>query len=534
MNARTGPGAGIVPIGYGAAADADAAVIGLKAHGLLRMAQLGLPVPQGFVLDTGWCRESLASGGGPPVGLGNALAASVRGLELASGLAFGGARKPLLVSVRSGAPMSMPGMMETVLNVGLNDATVHALLRLTGNPRLAWDSYRRLVQSFAEIVHGCGAGPFDALVARELERHGLGDVRELDFRSLERLTRANLDLFEELAGRPFPQPPLEQLGAAVAAVFDSWNRPKAAEYRRLNAISEDIGMAVTVQRMVYGNSGGTSGAGVAFTRDPATGENRVYLDFLFNAQGEDVVSGRASAGDAAALGSVLPEVERELMAVAQRLEREFHDLQEFEFTVQDGRLFLLQTRSGKRTPWAALRIAVEQVAEGLITEREAAARLAGLDLASIEQLRIDDAGSARRLARGVAAGLGVASGPIALDPDAARQTAAAGRPAILVRDRTKTEDIAGIAAAAGLLTAAGGRTSHAAVVARHMGKVCVVGCGPLEIDLGSRRCAIGGEWLREGETISLDGNAGDVYAGAVRVVVEKPAAWLAQVARWRA
>jgi pyruvate,orthophosphate dikinase len=411
---------------------------------------------------------------------------------------------------------------------------VHALLRLTGNPRLAWDSYRRLVQSFAEIVYGCGAGRFDALVVGELERHGLGDVRELDFHSLERLTRANLDLFEEIAGRPFPQPPLEQLEAAVAAVFDSWARPKAAEYRRLNAISDDLGTAVTVQRMVYGNAGGTSGAGVAFTRDPATGENRVYLDFLFNAQGEDIVSGRASAGDATALGSVLPEVERELVAVAQRLEREFRDLQEFEFTVQDGRLFLLQTRAGKRAPWAALRIAVEQAAEGLITPSEASARLDGLDLGSIERLRIDDEGTARCLARGVAASPGIASGAIALDPEAARRAAAAGQPAILVRDRTKTEDIAGIAAAAGLLTGAGGRTSHAAVVARHMGKVCIVGCEPLEIDLGDRRCAIGGEWLREGETISLDGNTGDVYPGAVRVMVEKPAEWLAQVARWKA
>jgi pyruvate,orthophosphate dikinase len=496
--------------------------MGFKGYNLWRMERIGLPVPPAFTLGTGFCREYFRHGAKPMPGLRDLLAARMRDLERASGLAFGSTRLPLLVSVRSGAPVSMPGMMETVLNIGLSDAVVPGLLRLTGNPRLVWDSYRRLVQSFGEVVHQIAPAEFDAALAARLDEAGQGSARELDFQSLRRLTRDFLDVFEKHARKPFPQGPLDQLEAAVGAVWASWRGAKAVEYRRMNGLSDDIGTAVTVQRMVYGNAGGTSGAGVAFTRDPATGEKALYLDFSFNAQGEDIVSGRRSASDGERLTTFLPQVHERIGKVSHLLEQEFADMQEFEFTVQDAKLYLLQTRAGKRMPWAALRIAVEQLDEGLIGPDEARRRLAGIDLAKIERLRVVEAGAARRLCRAISAGIGVAVGEIALDSERAQAVERAGRRAILVRDGTLTDDIKGIAAAEGVLTATGGRTSHAAVVARQLGKVCLVGCDALVIDLAARRCAFAGEWLAEGDVLSLDGHNGEVYAGAVKVITERP------------
>ena len=505
--------------------------MGVKAYNLWRMERIGLPVPPAFTLGTGFCRDYFRHGAKPMPGLRDLLAARMRDLERASGLSFGGARLPLLVSVRSGAPVSMPGMMETVLNVGLSDAAVPGLLRLTGNPRLIWDSYRRLVQSFGEVVHQIAPAEFDAALAARLDEAGQSIAGELDFQSLRRLTRDFLEVFERGAGKPFPQGPLDQLEAAVIAVFRSWNGAKAVEYRRMNALPDDLGTAVTVQRMIYGNAGGTSGAGVAFTRDPATGESTLYLDFSFNAQGEDVVSGRCSASDGERLATFLPQVHANIVRVSKLLEQEFADMQEFEFTVQDAKLYLLQTRAGKRMPWAALRIAVEQLDTGLIGPEEAKARLAGIDLARIERKRVAGGGAARRLAHATSAGIGVAIGEIALDSERAQEIARAGRRAILVRDGTLTDDIKGIAAADGILTATGGRTSHAAVVARQLGKVCLVGCDALAIDLAQRRCAFAGEWLAEGDVLSLDGLAGEVYAGAVEVLTERPIEYLERATR---
>jgi pyruvate,orthophosphate dikinase len=514
--------------------NASVDAMGFKAYNLWRMDRFGLHVPQAFVLGTGYCREFFRSGCKAPANLRELLVAGVREVEQASGLAFGSARRPLLVSVRSGAPVSMPGMMETVLNIGMCDAVVPGLLRLTGNPRLVWDSYRRLIQAFAEIVHAAPAAPFDAALAARMREAQAASVRELDFRALRAIAREHLALFEELTGRPFPQAPLEQLEAAVAAVWSSWSGAKVVEYRRLRGIPDDGGTAVTVQRMVYGNAGGTSGSGVAFTRDPASGERTLYLDFMFNAQGEDIVSGRRSAPDGQRLAARLPDIHEEILKVAERLEKEFRDMQEFEFTVQDGRLYVLQTRGGKRTPWAALAIAVDQIGEGLCSPDEALARLDGLDLATIERARIVADGATRPVCRAQSASLGVAVGEIALDSARAQQVAGAGRPAILVRTTTSTEDIAGIAAATGILTATGGRTSHAAVVARQLDKVCLVGCEALSVDLARRRCALAGEWLSEGDVLSLDGQTGDVYAGRVEVTLEKPVAWLEAIAGWRA
>jgi pyruvate,orthophosphate dikinase len=506
--------------------------VGSKAFNLQRMAAAGMPVPQAFVLATGWCAFHQGEPAQARQALHDALADWIKRLEQACGLSFGGERKPLLVSVRSGAPVSMPGMMDTVLNIGLCDRAVRGLLRLTGNPRLVWDSYRRLVQQYAQVVHGAKGDAFDELAAAAVARAGVAGVRELDFENLAALAAESLELFADVTGGAFPQDPREQLEAATVAVLDSWRSARAVEYRRLHGIAESMGTAVTVQRMVFGNAGGTSGSGVGFTRDPATGENRLYLDFLFNAQGEDVVSGRHAVTDTARLPVVLPEVAQRLEELRQSLESTFGDAQEFEFTVQDGRLYLLQARTAKRTPWAALRIAVEQVREGLATPERALARLGGIDLAAIERRRVADEGEVA-LARAVPAGIGLAIGAIALDARACARIADRGRPAILVRSDTSTEDIAGIARAAGVLTARGGRTSHAAVVARHLGKVCLVGCETMRIDEKARTVAFGATTLREGETICLDAENGRVLDGEPQVVVERPEGLLAEVARWR-
>ncbi len=522
-------------IGAGAALAAGASPeeMGFKAYNLARMANIGMPVPAAFVLSTGFCQDYYAAKGELPAGFRDLLRGNLRELERVSGLSFGGERRPLLVSVRSGAAVSMPGMLDTVLNVGLNDTTVAGLVRMTGNPRLAWDSYRRLIQSFAEVVHGAKPDAFEAARARALEAARLAEPGELDFIALRELATEYLEIYRELTGDSFPQAPLDQLAAAAEAVFRSWSGKKALEYRRIHHLRGAAGTAVCVQTMVYGNSGGTSGAGVAFTRDPATGENVLYMDFLFNAQGDDVVSGRHEVGDRAQIGALLPEVTQQIETMRQRLEAEFGDLQEFEFTVQNGQLFMLQTRSGKRTPLAALRIAVEMVAQGLLEPAAALQRLEGCRLRAIQTEAIRAKDGQAPLAGAIPAGGGVAVGEIALDSDMARRRAAAGKTVILVREDTSTDDVAGIASAAGMLTARGGRTAHAAVVARQMGKVCLVGCRELAIDLARRSCSIGGKQLREGQVISLDGGAGGVYAGAVDIVRAKPERELAAVASWR-
>ena len=522
-------------IGCGLNASAPPSVesIGFKAFNLARLARLELAVPPAFVLGTGHCRRYLAGDGVLAEDTKAQIRASLRHLEAASGLSLGSARRPLLVSVRSGAPVSMPGMLDTVLNVGLCDATLPGLLRLTGSPRMAWDSYRRLAQSFGEVVLGVDPGRFMAAVREVLSESGAERPQQLDFRGLRSLTGRLMEICAGHSGRPFPQNPAEQLDAAVAAVFGSWNSPRAQAYRRANDIPDSSGTSATVQQMVFGNAGGNSGAGVAFTRDPATGEDRLYLDFAFNVQGEDIVSGRTALEPSTDLARRLPGVYAELLASRLRLEREFRTAQEFEFTVQDGRLYLLQTRTAKRTPWAALRTAVEQVREGIATPAQALARLDGIDLSSIVRRRVADE-SQSALASAVPASIGLAVGAIALDTRACERLNARGQAAILVRSDTSTEDIAGIAVAVGVLTARGGRTSHAAVVARQMGKVCLVGCEALRIDERSRTISFGQGTLREGETLCLDAERGRVLGREPEVVVERPEGLLSEVARWRA
>jgi len=499
--------------------------MGFKAWNLLRMAQLRLPVPAAFVIGTRYCTDANARAG---VAGADLWRAGLQALERSTGQALGDARRPLLLSVRSGAPVSMPGMMDTLLNIGLCDATLGGLMRQTGNPRLVWDAYRRLVATYGEVVAGLPAIRFDeAAVAL----FGGRDERELDFADLRSLTHRFLEVYAEVVGRPFPQDPAEQLGGAIEAVFASWQSPKAREYRRLNHIADAIGTAVTVQCMVFGNAGGQSGAGVGFTRDPASGEPALWVDFLFNAQGEDVVSGRRSANGHDELATVLPEVWYELSEAAQQLEHDFGDMQDFEFTVQDGRLFMLQTRSGKRTPHAAARIALDLLDEGLVGPQLALERTAGLDREALAQPCVVAAGGTvlTPLGRAATASSGVAVGEVALDEARAVARHEAGVPVVLVRRDAETRDIAALESATGLLTQRGARTSHAAVVARQLGKVCLVGCTELQIDEAARTVQVGATTLHEGDLISLDGNEGVFYAGAAQVEIRYPEELLARL-----
>lgn len=500
--------------------------IGFKAHNLARMSQLALPVPPAFVLGTAWCAH--------PAGVRRPLwQPALAALERACGLHFGDSRRPLLLSVRSGAPVSMPGMMETLLNIGLTDATLPGLLRTTGNPRLAWDAYRRLVAGFGEVVLGIDGAVFEEDLREVCADR---DERELNFIELRTLARLHQASLLRVAGRAFPQDPMEQLDMAIQAVFASWQAPKARDYRRMNKLDDALGTAVTVQRMVFGNAGGSSGAGVGFTRHPSTGEPQPWVDFLFNAQGEDVVSGRRSAQGHDELSSVAPGVWAELVAATQQLEHAFGDMQDFEFTVENDVLWMLQTRNGKRTAQARARIALDLFDEGVIDQAEALKRTTGLDESTLSLARVvtNDGEHLMPLAQGVSAAHGVAVGEIALDEARAKARQAAGVAVLLVRQDAETRDIVALDIASGLLTARGARTSHAAVVARQLGKVCLVGCETLHIDTERHSVKFGTVELAEGEVLTLDGHTGAIYRGAARTVSEAPADLVARLTALRA
>jgi pyruvate,orthophosphate dikinase len=497
------------------------AALGAKAWNLARMAALGLPVPPAFVIGTGWCVQAQALDD-------SHWRPALETLEQSCGLRLGDPRHPLLVSVRSGAPVSMPGMMETLLNIGLSASTLPGFIRITGHPRLAWDAYRRLIAGYGEVVAGIDATHFEA----DLDAlRGATEERELDFSALRALAERHLETYRREAGEPFPQDAHTQLRQAIAAVFGSWNSDKARTYRTLHSIDHRIGTAVTVQRMVFGNAGGLSGAGVGFTRDPSSGEPRPWVDFLFNVQGEDVVSGRRSALGHDQLAAVAPTVWQALLEATARLERTFGDMQDFEFTVQQGQLHLLQTRKGKRTPLAAARIALDLLDEGVIDAQTAAERTRGLDARALVQRRIGSADGAliEPIARAPSAASGVACGEIALDETRARARRAAGAHVILVRHDAETRDIAALDLADGLLTCRGARTSHAAVVARQLGKVCLVGCDTLQIDEVGRAVQFAGHLMPEGSVVTLDGNEGAIYAGATAIIETVPEAILARL-----
>ena len=517
--------------GRSASARMSPAIVGSKADNLARLDRLGLRVPPAVVLGTAFCEEYFEQRGQLDPDFPRQLRGHLGQLEEVTGLRLGG-RHPLLVSVRSSPPVSMPGMLDTMLNVGLTETTVRALIRRTGNARLAWDAYRRFVRAYAETVLGTPSDAFDRLTTRYLAEANVPDVRDLDPLALRSLARDSVDVLRGLTGTSVPADPLTQLVQAIEAVWRSWMSPRAREYRRLNGVDATGGTGVLIQMMVFGNAGGSSGSGVGFTRDPTNGDNRPYIDFLFNAQGEDVVSGRQASTDSARLPHILPAVHAELERAKSRLESELRDMQDFEFTVQDGCLYFLQTRAGKRTPWAALRIAIDLTLAGIIDRETALERLAAYDLDTIQRTRLQPDGAEAPIGTGVPAGLGVAVGAIALDSAQAQQMCQDGS-VILVRSDISPDDIAGLASAAGIVTARGGRTSHAAVVARQMGKACVVGCGALLIDIEKRCCSFGDHNLREGEALTVDSDSGRIYVGRVPVLIEKPLEALATIRTWR-
>jgi len=508
-------------------------VVGSKAHNLMIMAQQGLPVPPAFVFGVDLSRAFLDGGDTALDGLEKRLTEELDRLGALLHRRFGDARKPLLVSVRSGAAVSMPGMMETVLNVGLTAQAVRGLIRLTGNPRLAHDCRRRLIQQFAEVVHGADARIFEKLVADKLRAERLDDSCRLGSEAMAEIAAASLSAFEAALQLPFPEDPLEQLRATIRAVLASWSSERAVAYRRANGIDDRAGTAVIVQAMVFGNAGALSGSGVGFTRSPVDGSDALYIDYLPNAQGEDVVAGRRSALGTVELETRAPAAFLQLQSFKPVLERAFTDMQDFEFTIEDGRLYFLQCRSGKRTPLAALRIACDLVTEGLIDPATGLRHVEGLDLNSVgaEALVADD--NAVLVARGVSASAGVASGVAIFDPTRISQIAARGAPMILFRNFAETADYQALRQVTGLVTAQGARTSHAAVVARQLGKVCIVGCRDLQIDDSGRGGRIGEHVLQEGDLLSIDGGDGSIYKGALPVRKERPDSLIAMVDSWR-
>jgi pyruvate,orthophosphate dikinase len=508
----------------------DRNLLGGKGANLAEMASIALPVPPGFTISTEMCTLYLEGGESFPESLRGQVAEGIAHIEQVTGKRFGDAADPLLVSVRSGARVSMPGMMDTVLNLGLNDRTVEGLAATSGDPRFAWDSYRRFIQMYSDVVLGLDHGLFEEALEIAKEDKGVHLDTELEAGDWVRLTERYKQIVAEELGRPFPDDPNDQLWGAVGAVFGSWNGERAKTYRRLHDIPHDWGTAVNVQAMVFGNMGDDSATGVAFTRDPSTGERCHYGEYLINAQGEDVVAGirtpqyltraaREKAGARApSMEETLPQVFGQLAEVFDRLERHYRDMQDIEFTVERGKLWMLQTRNGKRTAKAALKIAVDMAGEGLISEEEAVLRVDPMQLDQLLHPTLDPEAQREVIAKGLPASPGAACGQAVFDADTAEQRAAAGGKVILVRIETSPEDIHGMHAAQGILTARGGMTSHAAVVARGMGRPCVSGAGALAIDYRNRLMRVAGREIREGEVITLDGTTGEVMLGEVPTV----------------
>jgi pyruvate, orthophosphate dikinase len=493
-------------------------LLGGKGIGLVEMTRLSVPVPAGFTITTDACRAYRAADERFPDGLEDEIDEHLARLEERAGKRFGDSDDPLLVSVRSGAAVSMPGMMDTILNLGLTDAAVEGLAARTGNPRFAYDSYRRLVQMFGEVVDGADARRFESALTELKRNRGVHQDVELEADDLRGLIDEFMGIYRDETGAAFPQEPREQLRRAVAAVFDSWDSPRAQVYRHTYDIPDDLGTAVNVVQMVFGNKGARSGTGVCFTRDPATGEARLFGEFLPDAQGEDVVAGIRTPQPIEQMAETMPEAYAQLVDTLNRLEAHYREMQDIEFTVEDGTLFLLQTRTGKRTAAAALRIAVEMVDEGLITREEAVARIDPGQLDQLLHPMIDPTAEIEVAAKGLNASPGAASGAIVLDADAAEARGQAGEDVILVRWETTPDDIHGLIQARGVLTAHGGMTSHAAVVARGMGKPCVAGCEALSIDVRAGEVKLGEHTLHEGDTITIDGGTGRVIIGSVALV----------------
>ena len=495
-------------------------LLGGKGANLAEMTKIGLPVPFGFTVSTEACTRYYEEGQTIGQDIVDDIFVKLADLENVSGKKFGEAANPLLVSVRSGAKISMPGMMDTILNLGLNDETVEGLSALTENPRFAYDSYRRFIQMFGDVVMGISKSKFDEIFDGQKEKKGVTFDVELDTDDLKEIIAAYKVMYKGEIGKDFPQDPKDQLMEAVAAVFRSWNTERAILYRQLNEIPDDIGTAVNVQSMVFGNMGDTSGTGVAFTRSPVNGEKAIFGEFLVNAQGEDVVAGIRTPQPIAEMAQAFPDVYDSFVKIANTLEEHYKDMQDMEFTVERGKLYMLQTRNGKRTAPSAVKIAVDMVEEGLITKEDAVMRI---EPSQIDQLLhpmfdANELAAAEKLTKGLPASPGAACGRIYFSAADAEAAVADGNKAILVRLETSPEDLAGMVAAEGILTARGGMTSHAAVVARGMGKCCVSGCSEIKVDEANKTLGIGEYVFKEGDYISLDGTAGEVIKGEIKTV----------------
>ena len=497
-------------------------LLGGKGSNLCEMTRLGLPVPPGFVITTQVCRDYLAGGYTLPEGLAGTIRERIAELEESIGHRFGSSANPLLVSVRSGARISMPGMMDTILNLGINDEIVEGLGAMMGDRRPAWDAYRRFIQIYAEVVQEVAPESFEECLAGHKASAGVELDYQLSAAQLQAVVRDFKDIARESAGAP-PDDPWEQLFGAVEAVLRSWNNPRAIVYRNQYGIDHDMGTAVTIMGMVYGNLGPTSGTGVLFTRNPSNGRREMYGEFLSNAQGEDVVAGVRTPEPLSALAGAMPERSEELLRLASNLEKHYRDVQDVEFTIEQGRLYLLQTRNAKRTPLSAVKTAVDMVREGMIDREQALKRV---DPEEIMQLLVpqfaadlsQDALAERLLTTGAGASPGAASGRVCFDADIAEDLVRRGEQVILVRPETKPDDIHGIIAAAGVVTSRGGVTSHAAVVTRGLGKPCIVGCEGMQVDLELKEMSGNGHTLREGDRVSMDGTLGQVYVGELSTV----------------
>ena len=508
-------------------------LLGGKGANLAEMTNLGVPVPAGFTIITDTCDLYYKNNQQWPAGLADQVWSNLEKLESAMGAKLGDNENPLLVSVRSGAAVSMPGMMDTVLNLGLNLNSVQGLIKKTGNERFAWDSYRRFIQMFGDVVMEVEHAKFEHIIEEFKKARNVKLDTELNAADLKELVQAYLELVKKETGEEFPQEPKLQLEKSINAVFKSWNNPRAIRYRELNEIRHLSGTAVNVQSMVFGNMGDTSGTGVCFTRNPATGENVFYGEYLMNAQGEDVVAGIRTPQPIAHLESVNPEVYKELVSYKNKLESHYGDMQDIEFTIQEGKLYFLQTRSGKRTIQAAVQIACDLVDEGRITSDEAVLRIEPKQVDQLLHPTFDPKAKRELITKGLPASPGAATGKVVFTADEAeRQGSELGEKVILVRLETSPEDISGMNAAQGILTARGGMTSHAAVVARGMGKCCVSGCSELNVDHVAKQFTVNGRVFKEGDYISLDGSLGEVYAGEVATKSTELSGAFARIMEW--
>ncbi|OGW80686.1 MAG: pyruvate, phosphate dikinase [Omnitrophica bacterium RIFCSPLOWO2_12_FULL_44_17] len=493
-------------------------LLGGKGANLAEMTNLGIPVPAGFTITTEACAEFYNRGKKWPVGLDAQVEANLKKLETTMGLKFGSRDNPLLVSVRSGAAASMPGMMDTVLNLGLNSDVVQGLIIKTENERFAWDAYRRFIQMFGDVVMEVPREHFEHVLDKKKQQLGVKNDVDLNANDLKDVVRQYKKIYQDHTSEEFPSDPMVQLSKTIDAVFNSWNNPRANKYRELNDIRGLLGTAVNVQTMVFGNMGDTSGTGVCFSRNPSTGVNHFYGEFLMNAQGEDVVAGIRTPQPLDELKKVMPEIYQQLCKIREKLENHYCDMQDMEFTIQQGKLYLLQTRNGKRTAHAAVKIAVDMVKEKMISKDKAILRIAPNDLNQLLHPTFDPKEKKQAIAKGLPASPGAATGKVVFNADDAESWAKNGEKVILVRIETSPEDIGGMHAAQGILTARGGMTSHAAVVARGMGKCCVAGCEGVHIDYNKKEFTAGNTMVREGDYISLNGSTGEVYLGQVKTI----------------